>query len=322
MNARNDLLLLRLDSIAYEAENIHSYTFVSPETTPLPSFTAGAHVEVFLGNGQSRCYSLFNSPEGAGEYKVAIAKSPNGKGGSKYFHESARVGQLYQVSYPRNNFQLVSDTQETVLIAGGIGITPLLSMASYLEDIGRPWKLYYRARTRKALALLDKEFFRKNAEKIQIILDDEEMEQERAGFFDRILDAHGNQLHYYCCGPNPMLTSFMEATEHLPSAQVHYEYFSSQAESAREGGFTVVLQKSNQQIQVGPGQTILDSLLGNHITVPYSCREGICGACEVPVLSGDPEHRDSILTPSEKAAGKSIFVCCSGCKGDTLVLDL
>lgn len=321
MNTRDSLLLLRLDSITYEAENIRSYTFVPSDETPLPQFTAGAHIEVFLGNGQSRCYSLFNSPVNASEYKIAIAMSPSGKGGSKYFHEAAKVGQLYQISYPRNNFELVLDAPTTVLIAGGIGITPLLSMASYVEHLGHPWHLYYRARTKAAMGILDKKLFSNNGGKIEVFLDDED-EQERSSFFSRILRTQGAEAHYYCCGPTPMLTSFIEATKHLPSEQVHYEYFSSQAESSRDGGFTVVLDKSKQQIKVAPGQTILDCLLSNNISVPYSCREGICGACEITVLSGDPDHRDSILTLAEKAAGKSMFVCCSGSKGDTLVLNL
>jgi tetrachlorobenzoquinone reductase len=319
-----DSLRVRLNAIRYEAENINAYEFVAPDGAELPPFTAGAHIEVDLGNGMTRCYSLSNAPSDRKRYVIAVAMDANGKGGSRYFHEHAQVGKTYRIVQPRNNFPLAASDGKSVLIAGGIGITPIWSMARHLEESDRPWKMYYRARGRRYAALLGDPFYAEHKEKIEVVYDDDLVSQG-IGFGDyipAIVNREGNGCHFYCCGPAGMLENFKQATSHLPPESVHLEHFGAVAEKSQTGGFDLILAKCGVTVKVQPGKTILDTLLDNGIDVMNSCREGVCGACEVRVVDGIPDHRDAILSDAEKAAGKTMFVCCSGSLSPSLTLDL
>lgn len=317
-----DLQELRVRRISYEAENINSYELVLPEGGDLTPFTAGGHIDLHLRNGMIRSYSLVNDQNERHRYVIAVSKDASGRGGSGFVHDTIKAGDIVAVSAPRNNFALREDAECSLLIAGGIGITPLMSMIRRLQALARPWKLSYAARTRRAAAFLGElDAIRPNVHlDLHLHFDD-----EHAGRTLDLADIVGNapmHAHLYCCGPVPMLEAFEKATAGRPAGHVHVEYFQAKQAPAAEGGFEIRLARSNRTIAVEPGKTILDAVLDAGVMANYSCSEGVCGTCETPVIEGIPDHRDQFLSPEEKAANKTIMICCSGSKSGTLVLDL
>ncbi len=315
------LMQVRVKRISYEAESINSYELVAPTGDDLVAFTAGSHIDLHLSNGMIRSYSLVNDQSERNRYVIAVNKDAASRGGSSNIHETLRAGDLITVSHPKNNFGLEENASHSVLIAGGIGITPLLSMIRRLGALGRSWELHYAARSRSAAAFLDElSNLGSDAAKLHLHFD-----HEHSG---RILDlstivknAPGH-AHLYCCGPVTMLEAFEAATADRPAARVHVEYFKAKEKPALEGGFEVRLARSNQTVMVEPGGTILNALLDAGITVNYSCSEGVCGTCETRVIAGIPDHRDLFLGKEEQAANNTMMICCSGSKSSTLVLDL
>ena len=313
---------VRVKRISYEAENINSYELVAPSGGDLLPFAAGAHIDFHLPNGMIRSYSLVNDPGERRRYVVAVNKDATSRGSSSFVHANIRVGDIITISHPRNNFALLEEAEHSVLIAGGIGITPLLSMVRRLEQLGRSWKLFYAARTRLAAAFLDE----LNALRPDAYLNlHADFDDERSGrVFDlaAIVRDAPPHAHLYCCGPVPMLEAFEAATADRPPDHVHVEYFQAREAPAIEGGFEVKLARSKRTIAVEAGKTILDALIDAGIAVNYACTEGVCGTCETRVLEGVPDHRDQFLSKQEQAANKTIMICCSGAKSGTLVLDL
>jgi tetrachlorobenzoquinone reductase len=313
---------VRVKRISYEAENINSYELTSPTGGDLVPFTAGGHIDLHLSNGMIRRYSLVNDQRERHRYVIAVNKDPAGRGGSRFVHDNLRVGDIVRVSRPRNNFALCEEVEHSVLIAGGIGITPLLSMVRRLESLGRSCELFYVARARPAAAFLgDLDALGSNGHlKLHIDFDD-----ERSGrMFDlpALVKNVPAQAHLYCCGPKPMLEAFEAATADRPADHVHVEYFQAREAPANKGGFEVRLARSNRTIAVEAGRTILDALLDAGIAANYACTEGVCGTCETRVLDGIPDHRDQFLSKEEQAANKTIMICCSGARSRSLVLDL
>jgi vanillate O-demethylase ferredoxin subunit len=311
---------LRVKRISYEAESINAYELVLPAGGDLPSFTAGSHIDLHLKNGMIRSYSLVNDQSERHRYVIAVNKDASSRGGSNFVHTAIKAGDIVTVSGPRNNFALREDAECSLLIAGGIGITPLMSMIRRLEALSRPWQLFYAARTRRAAAFLD-EFnaIRPNAD-LNLHFDDEH--DGRALELAAIVGNAPANAHLYCCGPVPMLEAFEKATAGRPSGHVHVEYFQAKQAPAVDGGFEIRLARSKRTVAVEPGKTILDAVLDAGIMANYSCSEGVCGTCETRVIEGIPDHRDLFLSPEEKAANKTIMICCSGSKSGTLVLDL
>jgi tetrachlorobenzoquinone reductase len=315
------MLQLHVNRITPEAENINSYELVPSDGAELPAFTAGAHIDLHLSNGLIRSYSLVNDQRERHRYAIAVNKDPASRGGSAFIHDQIRAGDTVTASGPRNNFALVEHADHSILIAGGIGITPLLSMARRLETLGRPWQLFYAARTRRAAAFLDElNLLRPNRLSVHVDSDD-----ERAG---QLFDLNGivarapADAHLYCCGPEPMLEAFEAATAGRPADFVHVEYFKAKQAAAVDGGFEIRLARSNRAILVEPGKSILDALLEAGIAANFSCMEGVCGTCETRVLEGIPDHRDQFLSKEEQATNKTMMICCSGTKTKTLTLDL
>jgi tetrachlorobenzoquinone reductase len=316
------ILDVRVKRIGYEAENITSYELVAPTGGELAPFTAGGHIDLHLSNGMIRSYSLVNDQCERHRYVIAVNRDAAGRGGSSFVHDSIRAGDIITVSHPRNNFALHEEAEHSVLIAGGIGITPLLSMVRRLETLERSWELFYAARTRVAAAFLDElNALRRNVHSnLHVDFDD----QRSGRVFDlaAIVKKAPAHAHLYCCGPLPMLAAFEVATADRPAGHVHVEYFQARQAPAIEGGFEVKLARSNRRILVDAGKTILDALLDAGIAVNYACTEGVCGTCETRVLEGIPDHRDQFLSKEEQAANKTVMICCSGVKSGTLVLDL
>lgn len=320
------LLQVRVRALSYEAQGILGIELVPlSAATPLPAFSAGSHIDLHLPTPQGpliRSYSLLNDPRDTHRYCIGVNKDARSRGGSAYVHASLRAGDILTISAPRNNFPLDEAAPHQVFIAGGIGITPMLGMLARAQTLGTLWTLYYTARTRAHAGFLDLLETAAGAGNGQVVLN---FDQEPGG---KLLDLAAivadlpAGAHVYCCGPIPMLEAYEKATASLPAERVHMEYFAAKDAPATEGGFTVELARSRQSLQVPPGKSILDCLIEICAEPPYSCREGICGTCEVKVLEGQPDHRDLVLSDSERAANDRMLVCCSGARSARLVLDL
>jgi ferredoxin-NADP reductase len=307
---------LQLRSISYLTPDTNLYRFESVNGRELPGGEPGSHIGLHLPGGIVRQYSLVTSDGDARSYVVGVKRDANGRGGSAYMHEQLRVGAVIQVEAPRNNFPLDEQAEDTILFAGGIGITPIHNMATRLSRLGRRWKLYYACRSRADAALGNELSSLGNT---SFHFDD-----EAGGHMDiaKIVAQAPAGAHLYCCGPAPMLAAFEAATAGWPAAQTHVESFAPRQAPAAEGCFTVDLAKSGKSLFVPKGSTILQVLRDNGVSVISSCERGVCAACETRVIAGIPDHRDSILSKQERAANKTMFVCCSGSQTPTLVLDL
>lgn len=311
---------VRVRSITYEADDVISLDLRPVATQTLPAFTAGAHIELQLHNGLLRHYSLANPQHERHRYCVAVQNEPEGRGGSRFIHETVRAGDILCIKPPRNNFALVEAAECSVLIAGGIGITPIWCMVQRLVASGRPWQLFYAVRSRRRAAFLDEILALQVAGNVHLHFDD-----ENAGAFinlDAVVQDAAPGSNFYCCGPLPMLAAFERATAGLPAQTVHVEYFTAKAPVAVSGGFDVVLARSGRSVFVPAHSTILDALVAAGIAVEHSCLEGVCGTCETKVLEGIPEHRDMVLSAPERASNRTMMICCSGSKTKRLVLDL
>ena len=312
--------------MTWEAQTILGLELVPlPPLQALPAFTAGAHIDLHLNTPQGpvvRSYSLLNDPRETHRYCLGIHRDPNSRGGSSHVHARLRVGDELRISAPRNHFPLDEQAPHQVFIAGGIGITPMLSMVARAQALGTPWTLHYSARTREHAGFLSHLESQAGQAGGQVRLNFDQAPGGRMLDLEAIVAGLPTGAHVYCCGPLPMLEAFEKACAALPAERVHREYFAAKDAPASEGGFTVELARSHKTVQVPAGQTILDSLLALHLDPPHACREGICGTCEVRVLQGTPDHRDMVLSDAERQANDRMMVCCSGAKTSTLVLDL
>jgi tetrachlorobenzoquinone reductase len=309
-------------AVTAETETVNSYEFAAIGTGTLPVFSAGSHVDLHLGNGMVRSYSLVNCESERHRYLIGVHRDPSGRGGSRFVHESFHVGETFVLSGPRNNFPLREDARHTVLIGGGIGITPLLAMMTRLSKLERPYEAHYVARTRSRapfLRLID-ELRNSAGADIRVSFN-----QEAPGTrldISSIVRAAPDDAHLYCCGPNSMLETFKDATAQRPAEFVHLEHFGATERSTRDGSFQVELARSGVSLDVEPGQSILDVLIQAGIDVAFSCEQGVCGTCEITVLEGVPDHRDTYLTPAERETNRSLMICCSRSFSDRLVLDI
>lgn len=312
---------VRIHCIRYEARDVLSFSLRSPEGN-LPLWTPGSHIDVHLPNGLVRSYSLSNAHPSNEEYRFTVQLDSATRGGSKAMHETLRVGQFLEITPPRNNFELCETAERSVFFAGGIGVAPLIPMTQRLSDLGRRWTVYYCIRTPDRAAHVEELERAAALNSSNLILNYDEIPGGRMLDLPALIGALKGDTHLYCCGPDGMLNSFRKAAAAFPSEQVHFEYFSSPVEAESGGGFIVELAKSGREINVKPGQTILEALRDAGVEVASSCEEGVCGTCETRVLAGKPEHRDLILSERERAESRTMMICCSGSLSDRLVLDL
>ncbi|WP_413742117.1 PDR/VanB family oxidoreductase [Sodalis sp. RH15] len=313
-----DTLAVRLVRVTYLTEHVSLFEFASLDGAPLPTAAAGAHIALQLPNLGERAYSLVTDSRHPERYAIAVKREPAGRGGSRHMHDMLRVGQVITVTPPRNLFELNEQAEETLLFAGGIGVTPILSMARRLQALNRPFRFFYSSRSRIHAPFL---------EEIACFPDSHCRfgdEHGRDPSFGQILAGTSRNAHLYCCGPVPMMDDFLTAARAAGFAEehIHVEYFAAKETPALTGGFVVKLARSNRSLTVKPGQSILSALRAAGVAMTTSCEQGICGACEVRVLSGLPDHRDSVLTDEEKLANQTMMVCCSGALSGELVLDL
>ena len=305
-----------------ESRGVLSFDLRKPDGGDLPEFTAGSHIDFHLPNGMTRCYSLVNSPAERHRYVIAVSLDANSKGGSRYIFDNDLTGQTLKISAPRNHFALVEDAPHTVLIGGGIGITPLHAMIQRLETLGKSWSLYYGARDRASAAFVE-EFAALEAAKPGRVHFN--FDQETGTMMDvaRIVADAPPEAHLYCCGPLPMLAAFKAAAASRVPETVHLEYFAAPSTPATpHEAFTVVVASTGKEYEIAPGESILDVLLANGVNAGSSCRSGECGSCIVTVLEGQPRHRDYVLSDNEKASNRLMTICVSGSRTKKLVLDL
>lgn len=316
------LLLLRVEAIRRVATDIHLIELVAADGSELPAFEAGGHIDLHLGNGMVRPYSLANSPKERQRYLLGIKLDQRGRGGSRWIHQQLRVGQTLQAGRPRQNFRLDETAPHSVLIAGGIGITPIASMIASLETLGRRWTLHYAVRTADEAAFLDPSG--------DVVLTGAHgslhlhVDAQAGALLDveQIVQTAGAADQLYCCGPAPMLDAFERAAAQHAAGRWHIERFTAATPADTSGGYMVELARSARTITVPPGQTLLEALRGAGLTISVSCEQGICGTCETRVIAGRPDHRDSLLSDEEKASNEVMMVCCSGSLDPKLVLDL
>lgn len=316
------LIKVRIQSIRYEATDVLSFN-LRPLEGPLPFWTAGSHIDVHLPNGLVRSYSLSGTDGRADEYRLTVQRDPATRGGSKQMHDDLRVGQILEISTPRNNFELNEAARYSVFLAGGIGVTPFLPMAARLNALGRSWKLFYCVRTPDRAAHLEEfaSLAAAGAGEVETVFDG--LPGGQMLDLGATLRALPADAHAYCCGPEGMLNAYRgAAAETLPDGQIHFEYFAAHVEAAADAAYVVTLAKSGKQVEVKVGETLLNAIRDAGVDVPSSCEEGVCGACETRVLSGTPDHRDMILSDRERAESKTMMICCSGSKTPQLVLDL
>ena len=317
--ASDGLIEVRVTAIRYAARDTHLYEFTRLDGKPLPAYEPGAHIDLHLPNGLIRQYSLINAEPDPATYTVGIKRDPASRGGSRYVHDDLRVGKTLKISAPRNNFALVESAKHVVLFAGGIGITPIWCMVQRLRALpaqSASWTLHYSCRTRAEAAFLGG---LTQCPQVHLNFDDE---SGHVLDLAAVIAQAPPAAHLYCCGPNPMLAAFEQATANWPDEQKHVEYFTAKEAPALAGGFVVELRRSGKEFVIPAGKSILEVLRDAGMDLSYSCEQGICGACETRVISGIPEHRDSVLTPAEQAANNTVMICCAGSKSERLVLDL
>lgn len=304
------------------AEGIFRFDLADPDGADLPGFIAGAHLCVRLPNGLTRRYSLCSDPAGTAGYSIAVKRDPAGRGGSVLLCDQVKAGDLLPCTPPRNDFPLAGNPASRLFIAGGIGITPIMSMIHQLQAEGRPpWKLIYL--TRSAAETAFREDLAAPALKAKVVIHHDGGDPDRAFDLWPLLDQPKGR-HIHCCGPRGLMQAVRDMTGHWPASAVHFEDFGSGGGQKRadDAAFAVRLASSGARIDVPPGTTILDALRGAGIAVSHSCESGTCGSCRTGLLGGAVDHRDLVLMEHEKAS--QLMVCVSRAAPGTeeLVLDL
>ena len=288
----------------------------------LPPYQAGAHIEVDVRPGLIRRYSLCGDPRDEGRYRIAVQRDPDSRGGSRIIHESWKIGDIVTVSAPRNNFPLAIVDAPIILIAGGIGITPLLAMAFELTRRQQPFELHYTARSASHMAfrqLLADAAFRKH---VKLYFDDAHPDQRFS--IQRLIDSVSRNAHIYVCGPAGLNAGVMKAARRsgFLNRQLHQETFAVGKSGTDNRSFTVEIASTHQTLDIPADHTILEILDQNGVFVPSMCRQGICGICITNVLSGQVDHRDNYLSPDERAKSDVMLPCCSRAATPHVVLDI
>ena len=335
--------------VRWEADGIISISLVDPDGSDVPAWTPGSHIDLVLPSGLVRQYSLCGRPEDRSELRVAVLRESHGRGGSKELHDNALVGRTLGVRGPRNHFK-VREADEYLLVAGGVGVTPIITMVRHLDAEGAPWRLLYGGRSRRTMAFLEE--LESYGSAVTIVPEDEKGLPDLRGYF-----AQGTMgAAIYCCGPEGLLRA-VETTGAELRIPVHVERFaagpkksgdvaptprpspvgapaaaaagaatdgdSPQTEGHRpDDPFVVELRRTGISVEVPSDRTILETVREHLPEVISSCEEGFCGACETAVVEGIPDHRDDVLDPVERAANETMMICVGRSCTPRLVLDL
>ncbi|KGB93189.1 PDR/VanB family oxidoreductase [Burkholderia cepacia] len=322
---------VRIDALIDAAQDIRCFRVSRVDGQPFDAYEPGAHIDVTAPSGITRQYSLCGDPDERGSYLFAVKKETRSRGGSRSLHDDVRVGAELSIGTPRNLFRLTDDASEHVLVAAGIGITPLLSMAYALNRRGARYRLHYFARSREHAAFVDELSAEPFASHVTFHygVEPDALAAELRGCVASI-DAHA---HVYTCGPGPFMDAVVAAAAtRVPDDAIHLERFAADPVAAEAGhtaadagaadGFEVRLRRSGQSVRVTPDTSIVDALARIGVEVDTSCGEGVCGTCMVPVVDGEPDHRDHCLSKAERASNAVICCCVSRARSAVLVLDL
>jgi len=287
----------------------------------LPRFAAGAHVDLHLAPDLVRQYSLCGDPAQANVYRLGVLKDSQSRGGSVTVHEQLQPGTPMRISAPRNLFPLASDGQRSILLGGGIGITPMIAMAHALHAQGQPFELHYRGRSRRRCAFVEELLAAPFAASVFTHFSDEGPEQQLD--LARVLGPGTPGVHLYTCGPAGFMDWVIEGARQqgFDEQHIHHEYFQAEVDTSGDS-FEVVAARSGKTVQVQAGQTLTAALREVGVKVEVSCEQGVCGTCLCDVLEGEPDHRDQYLTDEEKQSNEQIVLCCSRARGKRLVLDI
>jgi vanillate monooxygenase ferredoxin subunit len=321
MNAAE--LNVRVARKADEAQDICTFELVHADGKALPAFSAGSHVDVHLPNGLTRQYSLCNDPGESHRYLIGVLHDANSRGGSRAMHQQVAAGDVLSISAPKNHFPLAHGATHSILLAGGIGVTPILCMAERLAITGASFEMHYCTRSRERTAFVQRIGTAAFAPQVQFHHDDGAPEQKL--MLDAVLGTPRAGVHLYVCGPKGFMDWVLGQARAggWPAGQLHYEFFTAEvAPSDADAAFEVQLASSGKIVCVPKDQTVVQALAAAGIEVATSCEQGICGTCLTRVLEGEPEHKDLYLTPEEQAANDQFTPCCSRARSARLVLDL
>ncbi|QIE54901.1 oxidoreductase [Pikeienuella piscinae] len=311
-----------VESVGAEARDAMTFTLAAADGGALPSCAPGGHIELALPGGLLRHYSLINDCENPDLYMIAVGRAASSRGGSDHIHSQFREGTQVQVNAVRNTFRLDPEADAYCFVAGGIGITPIMSMIRWCRRNDRPWRLIYAARSRQRAAFYE-DLCAVGADNVQFHFDDEaghvlDVGKALAGL------APGEQV--YCCGPEPLMVAVTNVTRDRPAGSVHFEWFTAPEQdpaiTADDTELTVDLRRSGVTLTVPPGRSILEAIEAAGVAHPFSCREGACGTCATTVLEGAPDHRDFVLSDEERARNDTMMVCVSRALSGRLVLDI
>jgi len=310
-----------VESITLMADSIVKLRLVAPDGRPMPRWAPGSHIDIECGNPDlSRQYSLCGDPADAQALEIAVLRDSNSRGGSSWVHANVKVGDKLKIRGPRNHFHLDESAKKLIFIAGGIGITPVSAMARRAKALGVDYELHYSGRSRATMALLD-ELAVLHGDRLAVYAQDEGRRNNLAA----LLATPVADTQVYACGPVRMLDALASHCAHWPEDALHVEHFESTLgtlDPSREHAFDVELKDSGIVVHVPANQTVLTALRAANIDVQSDCEEGLCGSCEVRVLSGKVDHRDVVLTRSEREADTRMMTCCSRACGARLVLEL
>lgn len=310
-----ELVLARKERVA---EGVVCLTLREPDGGTVPEWAPGAHLDLLLAEDLERQYSLCGDPADRSALTVAVLREPQGRGGSAFVHDRLTEGARVRVRGPRNNFALV-DVSRYLFLAGGIGITPILPMVAEADARGADWRLVYGGRTRASMAFAD-ELVAKYGDRVSL------RPQDETGLLplDRLLGTPEADTAVYCCGPEPLLAAVEQRCAAWAPGALHVERFSpkADADAGPRESFEVELAVSGRTLLVPADRSILQVVEEAGIPVLSSCQEGTCGTCETEVREGVPDHRDSLLTEEERAAGETMMICVSRSCGPRLVLEL
>lgn len=287
----------------------------------LPAFEAGAHVDIHIAPDLIRQYSLCSDPADLRTYRLGVLKDPASRGGSVGVHQTLLEGRPVRISAPRNLFPLAPAARRSILLGGGIGITPMIAMAHALHRQGADFELHYCGRSRRHSAFLEALREAPFAARVVTHFDDEDAAQRLD--LPAVLGQGEAGVHVYTCGPSGFMDWVIAGARQQGYAEdhIHKEYFQVEVD-ASGASFEVVAARSGKQVQVAEGQSIAEALKSIGIKVAMSCEQGACGTCLCEVLEGEPDHRDHYLTDDEKAANEQILLCCSRARSTRLVLDI
>lgn len=316
-------LSVRVAPKQMEAVDICTFELVAVDGGPLPAFSAGSHVDVHLPGGLTRQYSLCNDPTESHRYLIGVLRDPASRGGSQAMHDQVTEGQVLQISAPNNHFPLAHEARRHLLLAGGIGVTPILCMAERLANTGADFEMHYCTRSRERTAFHQRIASASFAPKVHFHFDDGVAEQKLD--IAALLATPAGGVHLYVCGPKGFMDAVLNTAraKGWPEQQLHYEFFAGAVtKSDSDASFEVQLASSGKIVVVPSDKTVVQALADAGVDVQVSCEQGVCGTCLTRVLEGVPDHKDMYLTPEEQAANDQFTPCCSRSRTPRLVLDL